>query len=414
MRKAWLAVLVLMADGLVRAQTGVIPVYLCSLPGSQANVSGLKSINYQDGVIPSCTVTVYLTGTTSIATTTPQSPFTANTDGSIPPISAPLGIGYDVCMSGGIAPNTYPIGHPNCLVDLWPGGSSGGGGGGTVTSFTSGNLPPLFNTSVANPTTTPKQTFTAINQGAQTAFGNWSGATAPPFFATIVCAGVLSCGYDSGSNSFTLSASSYQTIIQVNGTPTTPVSPVNLNDTTPAATAGFINGNFQQDGSGNVSVEVPNAPSQFTMQTIPPTTGQYAIVDFTVVSAPGGGVNCVRPCASAAGTTTSGAALACGDPFDPETAGLTWSVPVLPSYIIPANVTAIYLVFYGGGSTKGAGSYTMGCSGGAGINIVAGVQNTINMGHLPDGTGPTSGARPATFRHRIRRAHQLTAVSGST
>ena len=292
MRKAWLAVLVLMAAGLVRAQTGVIPVYLCSLPGSQANVSGLKSINYQDGVIPSCTVTVYLTGTTSIATTTPQSPFTANTDGSIPPISAPLGIGYDVCMSGGIAPNTYPIGHPNCLVDLWPGGSSGGGGGGTVTSFTSGNLPPLFNTSVANPTTTPVQTFTAINQGAQTAFGNWSGATAPPFFATIVCAGVLSCGYNSGSNSFTLSASSYQTIIQVNGTPTTPVSPVNLNDTTPAATSGFINGNFQQDGSGNVSVEVPNAPSQFTMQTIPPTTGQYAIVDFTVVSAPGGGVNC--------------------------------------------------------------------------------------------------------------------------
>ena len=125
MRKAWLAVLVLMAAGLVRAQTGVIPVYLCSLPGSQANVSGLKSINYQDGVIPSCTVTVYLTGTTSIATTTPQSPFTANTDGSIPPISAPLGIGYDVCMSGGIAPNTYPTGHPNCLVDLLSGGPGG-------------------------------------------------------------------------------------------------------------------------------------------------------------------------------------------------------------------------------------------------------------------------------------------------
>ena len=167
--------------------------------------------------------------------------------------------------------------------------------GGTVTSFTSGNLPPLFNTSVANPTTTPVQTFTAINQGAQSAFGNWSGATAPPFFATIVCAGVLSCGYNSGSNSFTLSASSYQTIIQVDGTPTTPASPVTLNSTTPAADLGYQNVRFKQDGSANVSGEIPNAPSQFTMQTIPPTTGQYAIVDFTVVSAPGDGVACHAP-----------------------------------------------------------------------------------------------------------------------
>ena len=339
MRKAWLAVLVLMADGLVRAQTGVIPVYLCSLPGSQANVSGLKSINYQDGVIPSCTVTVYLTGTTSIATTTPQSPFTANTDGSIPPISAPLGIGYDVCMSGGIAPNTYPIGHPNCLVDLWPGGSSGGGGGGTVTSFTSGNLPPLFNTSVANPTTTPMQTFTAINQGAQTAFGNWSGATAPPFFATIVCAGVLSCSYNSGSNSFTLSASSYQTIIQVNGTPTTPVSPVNLNDTTPAAKAGFINGNFQQDGSGNVSVEVPNAPSQFTMFPGPPISGQYALIYPSSCSftANPGNITMLGSCSGGAGSMNAHNISG----VNPASGYLSY-IFTLPAGISQANITAVY------------------------------------------------------------------------
>ena len=87
----------------------------------------------------------------------------------------------------------------------------------------------------------------------------------------------------------------------------------------------------------------------------------------------------MRPGAEAAGTTTSGAALACGDPLDGQTAGLEWSVPVLPSYINPANVTHIYLVFYGGGSILGAGSYAMGCSGGANINPVPYLQNTIDM-----------------------------------
>ena len=71
---------------------------------------------------------------------------------------------------------------------------------------------------------------------------------------------------------------------------------------------------------------------------------------------------------------------------------------MLPSYIIPANVTAIYLVFYGGGSTKGAGSYTMGCSGGAGINIVAGVQNTINMGSFAGWTGTNIGSQTCNIQ----------------
>ena len=110
---------------LVQAQTAVLPVYACTLPGTQALVSGMKSTNYQMGVIRSCTVTVYLTGTTTLATSSPQSPFTANTNGSIPPIYVAVNRGYDVVLSGGISPNTYP--SPVTLTGLYPGSSFSGG-----------------------------------------------------------------------------------------------------------------------------------------------------------------------------------------------------------------------------------------------------------------------------------------------
>ena len=127
MLKRILWLLLLAAPVAAHAQTAAIPVYWCSLPGTQATVSGLKSTNYQLGVIPSCLVTVYLTGTTTIATTTPQSPFTANTNGSIPPIFAAINQGYDVVLSGGIPPNTYPA--PITLTGLYPGFEFTGGGG---------------------------------------------------------------------------------------------------------------------------------------------------------------------------------------------------------------------------------------------------------------------------------------------
>lgn len=41
----------------------------CTLGGTHAVVSGLKSTNYLQGIIPSCTVTVYLTGTPSLSVT---------------------------------------------------------------------------------------------------------------------------------------------------------------------------------------------------------------------------------------------------------------------------------------------------------------------------------------------------------
>ena len=66
------------------------------------------------------------------------------------------------------------------------------GGSGTVTSFSSGNLSPLFTTSVATATTTPALSFAQINQSANTVFsGPTSGGAAAPTFRALVLADIL-------------------------------------------------------------------------------------------------------------------------------------------------------------------------------------------------------------------------------
>ena len=167
---------------------------VCENGGRHATVSGLNATNFQLGVIPSCTVTVYFTGTTTIAPifadslgTPLANPFTGAVVGSTAPgqwlFYAATGVGYDVVMSGGIAPNTFPT--PVTLTGLKVGGG-GGGGSGTVTAFSAGNLPPLFTTSVATPTTTPALSFNLTNAGNLSFFGNVGGSTGPPQFVTFV------------------------------------------------------------------------------------------------------------------------------------------------------------------------------------------------------------------------------------
>lgn len=61
-------------------------------------------------------------------------------------------------------------------------------GGGSVTSFSSGNLSPLFTTSVATATTTPAQTFSLSTAAAHSYLGNNTGSTAAPAYSSIVAA----------------------------------------------------------------------------------------------------------------------------------------------------------------------------------------------------------------------------------
>lgn len=62
------------------------------------------------------------------------------------------------------------------------------GSAGTVTSFSAGNLSPLFTTSVATSTTTPALSFALSNAAADTVFGNCTGVSAAPSYCSIVSA----------------------------------------------------------------------------------------------------------------------------------------------------------------------------------------------------------------------------------
>lgn len=69
--------------------------------------------------------------------------------------------------------------------------SFGGGASGTVTSFSSGDLSPLFTASVANPTTTPALSFTAVAQTANIVYaGPTGGGAAVPTFRALVAADI--------------------------------------------------------------------------------------------------------------------------------------------------------------------------------------------------------------------------------
>lgn len=70
-------------------------------------------------------------------------------------------------------------------------GSGGGGGSGTVFSFSSGNLSPLFTTSVSTATTTPVLSFTLSSPSAYTIFMNNTGSSAPPAFGNPILASLL-------------------------------------------------------------------------------------------------------------------------------------------------------------------------------------------------------------------------------
>jgi hypothetical protein len=60
--------------------------------------------------------------------------------------------------------------------------NSSGSGSGTVTTFSSGNLSPLFTTSVSNPNTIPALSFSLSNATANSVFGNNTGSSAAPVY----------------------------------------------------------------------------------------------------------------------------------------------------------------------------------------------------------------------------------------
>ena len=96
--------------------------------------------------------------------------------------------GNATSIQGLAVSSTAPTGGVNCFETnsgdtqaLW--GSCSGAAG--VTSFSSGNLSPLFTASVATPTSTPALTFTLSNAAGNTVFGNCTGSSAAPSYCSI-------------------------------------------------------------------------------------------------------------------------------------------------------------------------------------------------------------------------------------
>ena len=114
MKKISILAVLIFSSLCAHAQTGVLPGY-CVQGATQAKTSGSPSSNYLQGIIPYCTVSVYLTGTTTLATiyadgsNTPlTNPFQADASGSWL-FWAALNQAYDITLSGGIYPNTYSV-----------------------------------------------------------------------------------------------------------------------------------------------------------------------------------------------------------------------------------------------------------------------------------------------------------------
>jgi hypothetical protein len=92
--------------------------------------------------------------------------------------------------------------------------NGGSAGAGTVTSFSSGNLSPLFTTSVATQTTTPAQTFSLSNAGVGTFLGNNTSAAAGPAYVTLSAVNPQTATYQVLASDF----SAYKTITVASGT----------------------------------------------------------------------------------------------------------------------------------------------------------------------------------------------------
>jgi hypothetical protein len=102
----------------VAARAQYYPVSgFCVQGATTASVSGLQSTNYQQGIVPSCTITVYFAGTT---TAVPGSQIFSNATGTVlgnPFTASATGLWiffasnanqYTIVGSGGAPPNSYP------------------------------------------------------------------------------------------------------------------------------------------------------------------------------------------------------------------------------------------------------------------------------------------------------------------
>ena len=166
MKKGLLLLILALISAPMFSQNAAIPLQQCLQNATQASVSGLKSTNYQQGMVPSCSVTVYLTGTTTKASifsdvggTVLGNPFTASISGQFLAYAS-ISNQYDVVLSNSVQTPLPGYLSPVAFVGLGAGG--GGGGSGCTNNCTITNAQTLNSALTVNNT---------VNGWPQTPYG---------------------------------------------------------------------------------------------------------------------------------------------------------------------------------------------------------------------------------------------------
>ena len=153
------------------------------------------------------------------------------------------------------------------------------GGSGTVTSFSAGNLSPLFTTSVATSTTTPALSFSLSNAAGGTVFGNATASAAAPGYTIAPVLGIP--GTSTGTIALASSTASGKFTITAPASAATPIL------TLPTSSGVAVN-----VADGTVFTATIAASGTLTLATQPantvfsgPTTGGAATPTFRALVA---------------------------------------------------------------------------------------------------------------------------------